>query len=73
MFDRPVFNEKAFDFYPCLKKIRTEFKNDCSQPFSLAHAAAIAALEPKYFGKFFRCKVGIGFKTARNGACASRG
>jgi AraC-like DNA-binding protein len=34
------------------------FKKVC-----MSRAAAIAALEPKYFGKFFRCKVGIGFKT----------
>ncbi len=55
-------NARAFDYYHQLKKIREHFTADCSQSLSLSDAAQIAGLETKHFGKFFRTKVGIGFK-----------
>lgn len=56
------FNEKAFDYYVSLTKIRTHFANNYSQSFSLSDAAELVGKEPKHFSKFFRRKVGIGFK-----------
>jgi AraC-like DNA-binding protein len=62
MFDHHGLNEKAFEFYPSLKKVRQYFETHYSAPFSLTDAAKIATLEPKHFSKLFRCKTGIGFK-----------
>ena len=57
-----TFNAKAFDYYASLSKVRMHFETKYSQSFSLSDAAEIAGLETKHFGKFFRSKVGIGFK-----------
>lgn len=38
------FNPKAFDFYPCLNRVRQYFERNHSEPFSLAQAASVAAL-----------------------------
>jgi two-component system, response regulator YesN len=57
-----TFNDKAFDYYPRLHKIRKHFESDYSRQFSLEDAADIAGLEPKHFGKYFKLVVGIGFK-----------
>jgi two-component system, response regulator YesN len=57
-----TFNVKAFDYHPRLRKVRHYMENDCSRSLSLEDAAEIAGLETKYFGKYFRLMVGIGFK-----------
>jgi AraC-like DNA-binding protein len=56
------FNEKAFDYYASLKKIRTHVENNYSQPISLSAAAELVGLEATHFSKVFRRTVGIGFK-----------
>src|SRR5689334_15534155 len=55
-------NEKAFKYYASLKKIRTYIEHHYTQSISLPDAAELVSLEPKHFSKFFRSKVGMGFK-----------
>jgi transcriptional regulator GlxA family with amidase domain len=57
-----TFNAKAFEYYPRLNKVRRYFETHYSQGFSLEDAAKIAGWETKHFGKYFRRRVGIGFK-----------
>jgi AraC-like DNA-binding protein len=57
-----TFNTKAFDYYPPLTRVRRHFETNYSASISLSDAARVAGLETKHFGKFFRQKVGIGFK-----------
>jgi two-component system, response regulator YesN len=62
MWTDESFNAKAFDYYPNLKKLRLYFESNYSEQICLSDAANIVGLETKYFGKFFRRTVGIGFK-----------
>jgi two-component system response regulator YesN len=55
-------NDKAFDYYASLNKIRTHVENNYSRPISLSDAAQLVGLEPKHFSKSFHQRVGIGFK-----------
>src|SRR5262245_32661854 len=55
-------NHHAFDYFPALRKVRDYFEANYTQPISLKKAAAIAALEEKYFSRVFRLHVGVGFK-----------
>jgi len=57
-----TFNAKAFDYYPRLNKVRKYFETHYARDFSLEDAAEIAGCESKHFGKYFKGKVGIGFK-----------
>ena len=54
-------NEAMFFFCPRLAKIKKHFEDHFDEPFTLAQAAEIAALEKIYFGKIFKEKVGISF------------
>jgi two-component system response regulator YesN len=55
-------NNEAFNYYPALRRIREYVEANYSAPLSLAQAAAEVAMERKYFSKFFKDKVGVGFK-----------
>jgi two-component system response regulator YesN len=50
-----------FFFCPRLAKIKRHVDQHYDEPFTLAQAAEIAALEKTYFGKVFREKVGVSF------------
>jgi AraC-like DNA-binding protein len=54
-------NEAMFFFCPRLAKIKRHVDEHYDEPFTLAQAAEIAALEKTYFSKIFRTKVGISF------------
>jgi len=54
-------NEAMFFFCPRLAKIKLHVDEHYAEPFTLAHAAEIAALEKTYFSKVFKEKVGISF------------
>ena len=56
-------NRRAFDYYIPLQKIRAHFEENYTESISLADAAAMVGLETKHFGKYFKNKVGITFKT----------
>ena len=58
---KPI-NTKAFEYYPALTKIRKHFEDNYFEPIDSARAASIVCLEIKHFSKFFRSKIGIGFK-----------
>ena len=54
-------NEAVFFFCPRLAKIKKHFEDHFDEPFTLAQAAEIAALEKTYFSKVFKEKVGVSF------------
>ena len=54
-------NEAMFFFCPRLAKIKGHFEEHFDEPFTLAQAAEIAALEKTYFSKVFKEKVGVSF------------
>jgi AraC-like DNA-binding protein len=54
-------NESMFFFCPRLAKIKRHVDKRYDEPFTLAQAAEIAALEKTYFCRVFREKVGISF------------
>jgi transcriptional regulator GlxA family with amidase domain len=56
MLQERDFNKKSFDVYPHLNKVREHVEKNISHPLALAEAASIAAMETKYFVRFFRFK-----------------
>jgi AraC-like DNA-binding protein len=54
-------DQRLFDYYPRLKRLREYIEQNYSEPISLEKAAGIAALESSYFSSYFRAKVGITF------------
>lgn len=48
-------------YYPRLKRVDDFVSQHISDPIGLKDAARVAALEPKYFSKYFRQKAGITF------------
>jgi len=60
LLDREI-NDAMFFFCPRLAKIKRHVEEHYDEPFTLAQAAEIAALEKTYFCKVFRAKVGISF------------
>ena len=62
MLSANPINNEAFNYYPALRKIREYVDANYSAPLSLPVAAAKVAMERKYFSKFFKDKVGVGFK-----------
>ena len=55
-------NDRAFQYYPALRKIELYINENYSEEVSLKKAAQIAGLERKYFSTFFHKKVGIPFR-----------
>jgi AraC-like DNA-binding protein len=60
LLDREI-NDAMFFFCPRLAKIKRHVDEHYAEPFTLADAAQIAALEKIYFSKIFKEKVGISF------------
>jgi AraC-like DNA-binding protein len=54
-------NERAFDYYPQLKRVRKFVGANYLHPFTMHEVAAAAGMEVKYFSTFFHAKVGICF------------
>ncbi|GEM_PF-1820339 len=54
-------NERVFDYYPALRRVKEYVEKNCSESVTLSAAAKVAAMEPSYFSTFFHAKVGIPF------------
>ncbi|RPI25110.1 MAG: AraC family transcriptional regulator [Acidobacteria bacterium] len=54
-------NDRAFMYYPPLKRVREYVEKNWAEPISLTDAAGVAAMETSYFSTFFHRKVGIPF------------
>ena len=62
MFDSKQINERAFEYYAPLRKVREYIEDNYSEHISLGKVARVAGLERKYFSAFFHKKVGICFR-----------
>lgn len=62
MFDSTQINERAFEYYARLRKVRQYVEDNYPEYISLEKAAQIAGMERKYFSTFFHKKVGICFR-----------
>jgi len=51
----------AFTYYPRLQRVDEYVRQHLNGRITLRDAARIAALEPKYFSKYFRDNVGVTF------------
>lgn len=60
---------KAFDYYPCLGRVRDHVLEHLGEEITLAGAATIAGLEYHHFSRVFHERVGICF---RDWLCAIR-
>jgi transcriptional regulator GlxA family with amidase domain len=54
-------NDRAFNYYPPLRRVREYVEKNSCDTISLADAARVAAMETSYFSTFFHSKVGIPF------------
>jgi len=61
MFEEEKLNNRAFDYYIRLRKVREYVGHHYSDTVSLGQAASVACMEPKSFSKFFRQRVGVPF------------
>lgn len=52
---------RRFAYYPRLRRVDDFVRQHMSDPIGLKDAARVAALEPKYFSRYFRQKAGITF------------
>jgi AraC-like DNA-binding protein len=60
---------KAFDYYPCLGRVRDHVLEHLGEEITLAGAATIAGLEYHHFSRVFHERIGICF---RDWLCAIR-
>ncbi|MGA1578815.1 MAG: helix-turn-helix domain-containing protein [Steroidobacteraceae bacterium] len=56
-----LIDQRAFDYYPRLSRLRNYCLNHLDGPISLGEAAAQASLERTYFSTYFHLKVGVCF------------
>lgn len=54
-------DQRAFEYYPRLSRLRSFCVGRLDRPISLQHAADQAALERTYFSTYFHHKVGVCF------------
>jgi len=54
--------ERSFAYYRRLNRLRQFVLEHLEEPIDLADAARVASLERTYFCRFFRHKVGVGFR-----------
>lgn len=54
--------QRAFEYYPQLKRLSEFMRQNPERRVSLAQAANIASMTPNYFSRFFHEKAGIRFK-----------
>lgn len=59
--EQRFINERAFDYYVRLKRVRDFVAENYSDTVTFSEAARVAAMERTYFSTFFREKVGITF------------
>lgn len=62
MFDSTQINERAFEYYARLRRVKQYIEDNYPEDISLEKAAQIAGMERKYFSTFFHKKVGICFR-----------
>ncbi len=62
MFDPRNIREAAFSYYDRLARLKRYVDEHYCEPISVTKGARIAALEVKYFSKFFHEKVGVYFR-----------
>jgi AraC-like DNA-binding protein len=55
-------NERAFEYYAPLRRVREYVEEHYADRITLKVAAKVAGLENKYFSTYFRKKVGIPFR-----------
>ncbi len=56
-----TLNERAFDYYPRLERVRTFVEDNLTEEITLEDVAKVAAMERTYFSAFFSQKVGVTF------------
>jgi len=54
-------NERAFTYYPPLRRVKEYIEKNWAEPITLSDAARVAAMEASYFSTFFHSKIGIPF------------
>lgn len=64
-FDPDGINQRAFDYYSRLRRIRRYVREHPEEWVSLHQAAGISGLSEAYFSTFFRQKVGVRFRDWR--------
>lgn len=62
MFNENQINERAFDYYASLRRLRQYVGERYSEGITLEQAAHVAGLEKNYFSTFFHQKVGVCFR-----------
>jgi len=55
------FNPRSFEYYERLGRVRAHLLANIDRHLTLAEAASVAGLNPKYFSGFFHGKVGVRF------------
>lgn len=62
MFYSKQINERAFEYYAPLGRVKQYVRDNSAENISLEQVAQIAGMERKYFSTFFHKKVGICFR-----------
>jgi AraC-like DNA-binding protein len=55
-------NPRAFEYYPCLGRVRDHVVQHLGQEITLADAASVAGLEYHHFSRVFHERVGLCFR-----------
>lgn len=55
-------NARAFEYYPCLGRVRDHVVRHLGQEITLAEAASVAGLEYHHFSRIFHERVGLCFR-----------
>jgi len=62
MFDHKGINERAFEYYASLRRVRAYVRSNYPGELSLEHVSRVAAMQKTYFSSFFHRRVGVRFK-----------
>jgi AraC-like DNA-binding protein len=55
-------DDRAFDYYPCLGRVREHVVRHLGEEITLSTAASVAGLEYHHFSRFFHERVGVCFR-----------
>lgn len=58
----PGLDHPGFTYYTRLRRLKDYVEQHLQEPISTVDAAGVAALEVKYFSRFFRARIGLTFK-----------
>ena len=64
-FDPESINQKAFDYYSRLRRIRAYVESHPDEAIPVRQAARISGMSETYFSSFFHQKVGVKFRDWR--------